>query len=116
MRTETIIRAYLNTEGRLGPYIRSTAKGPKERGARLARQYDTFRAEMYRRARDYDRRRGVKFREDHLADARERMRWIFRSWWTQAPEAAEAAISWEAAGFPWRASIMRGYAELWGRK
>jgi hypothetical protein len=107
VRTETILNTYVKVLVGLKA-DRSTPRRWYQR--------QTFERELFRRARDYDRRRGVKLRDDHLHDARERMRWIFRSWWTQAPEAAEAAISWEAAGFPWRACIMRGYAELWGRK
>ncbi len=60
MRTETIISAYLNAEGRLGPFILgNVGEAPHSRGNRLVRQYDVFRHEMYRRANDYDRLRAA---------------------------------------------------------
>lgn len=59
MRTETIISAYLNAEGRLSPFVFGNVYDPRNRGPRLVRQYDLFRHEMYRRANDYDRLRAA---------------------------------------------------------
>ena len=98
MRTETLLRAYAKIIAGLA--VDRTKP-------RRMYQRQAVERELMRRAMAYDRMRVVKSREDHLADARKRMRWIFGSWWTHPTEAAEAA------GFSWRACIMRGYAELW---